>query len=153
MILKIYSTTLINIISIGLLTACVTTHSKVSAITRPTIVVYDKPSIEVVNKIIEVCDRNFYDIDHATNNSVSCGTNASIFEEALFGNKYSTNLRKTTKFTVIPISSSIKVSAKLFRGNQNVFGQSKLGEVNNANVRESLQTMLNTIKTELEENE
>ncbi len=152
MISKFYSTALISMTSICVLSACVTTHSKVNAITRPAIVIYDKPTNEVINKIIEICDRNFYDIDHSTNNSVSCGTNASIFEEALFGNKYSTSLRNTTKFTIIPIKDAVKVNAKLFRGNQNAFGQSKLVKVNNENVRNSIQIMLNTIKTELEQN-
>tara|TARA_B100000508_G_C11419162_1_gene257399 strand:- start:512 stop:952 length:441 start_codon:yes stop_codon:yes gene_type:complete len=131
------------------LCGCVTTHSKVGAITRPTVVIQSKNKEAIKNKIIEVCDRKGLVIDEETSSSVSCSGEASMLTQALFRSRYSTDIRNVVKFTIITVKNSTKVSARLWSENQNVYGQQKRSELDGQNNKRELQEILNAIKKEV----
>lgn len=130
--------------------AC-TTFPQVESMARPATVIEISNKQAVLDKIVELCDRNGLQIDNTEASSVTCSRQSSMATQVLLGTKYGTALRTRTQFNVFPISKGkIKVAPRSWAENQNAFGQINTTEMDTAVVRQYTQTILDQARTELE---
>lgn len=134
-----------------LLSGCVTTGDKVAAVTSPAVFIKsDSPQI-VINKITELCDRRGLMIDESVPNGVTCSMEGSFMAQAFLGTAYGTPVRGCVRFNAFPVKGSgIKVVGNAWHETQNAFGQTQKIQTNAANTRESMQSLMNEAKAELE---
>lgn len=132
------------------LSAC-TTFPQVDSMARPATVIQTSNKQAVLDKIVELCDRNGLQIDKTETSSVTCSRQSSLGTQVLLGTKYGTALRTRTQFNVFPLGKGkMKVSPRSWAENQNAFGQTNTTEMDTPVIRQYTQTILDQARTELE---